>query len=300
MAALFSHATVIINSVAGPGVDLTLATRLIAPTIAVISPETAAKLHSSTTATVTGTLSGLAHSLETRILTAGRLPTDTLLTRINAPKRATVGTSPGKLRLLFVSERAGLNTPPLSSEDLSDLRIYTKARVIYALTAAKVAGAVTQTNMYDYRRGLTPSNKHSHFGVPLSCLEIKLKDNGPHKTTDEQNAGQVVVTGASVAGGETALGVNGTLCDALARYSTNKIQERSGTTTRWLIFESVFEQALDRAVNSNDTTLRVLVHPSRRSVIRLGDSIDMKAANYVSNEDIRALTWVLVATTHLA
>ena len=211
-----------------------------------------------------------------------------------------MGTSPGKLRLLFVSERAGLNTPPLSSEDLSDLRIYTKARVIYALTAAKVAGAVTQTNMYDYRRGLTPSNKHSHFGVPLSCLEIKLKDNGPHKTTDEQNAGQVVVTGASVAGGETALGVNGTLCDALARYSTNKMQERSGTTTRWLIFESVFEQALDRAVNSNDTTLRVLVHPSRRSVIRLGDSIDMKAANYVSNEDIRALTWVLVATTHLA
>jgi hypothetical protein len=198
-----------INSVAGPGVDLILATRLIAPTIAVVSPETAAKLHSSTTTTITGTLSKFAHSLETRMLTAGRLPTDTLLTRINAPKRATLGTTPGKLRLLFVSERAGLNTPPLSSEDLSDLRIYTKARVVYALTAARVAGAVAQTNIYDYRRGATPSNKHSHFGVPLSCLEIKLKDSGPHKTTDEQNAGEVVVTGASVAGGETALGVNG-------------------------------------------------------------------------------------------
>lgn len=143
------------------------------------------------------------------MLTAGRLPTDTLLTRINAPTRATVGTTPGKLRLLFVSERAGLNTPPLSAEDLSDLRIYTKARVVYALTAAKVAGAVSQTNIYDYRRGATSTSKHSHFGVPLSCLEIKLKDNGPHKTTDEQNAGQVIVTGASVAGGEAALGVNG-------------------------------------------------------------------------------------------
>lgn len=209
LAALFLHSTVIINSVAGPGVDLTLATRLIAPTVVVVSAETAAKLHSNTTTTVTGTLAKIAHGLETRMLTAGRLPTDTLLTRLNAPKRATVGTSPGKLRLLFVSERAGLNTPPLSSVDLSDLRIYTKARVVYALTAAKVAGAVAQTNIYDYRRETTNTNKHSHFGVPLSCLEIKLKDNGPHKTTDEQNAGEVVVTGASVAGGETALGVNG-------------------------------------------------------------------------------------------
>jgi hypothetical protein len=218
LAALFSHATVIINSVAGPGVDLTLATRLIAPTIAVVSAETAAKLHSTTTTSVTGTLAKLAHSLETRMLTAGRLPTDTLLTRINAPTRATVGTSPGKLRLLFASERAGLNTPPLSSEDLSDLRIYTKARVVYALTAAKVAGAVAQTNIYDYRRGVTQSNKHSHFGVPLSSLEIKFKDNGPHKTTDEQSAGEVIVAGASVAGGETALGVNG-MCNRVQRLT---------------------------------------------------------------------------------
>lgn len=213
LAALFSHSTVIINSVAGPGVDLALATRLVAPTVVVVSAETAAKLHSNTTATVTGTLAKMAHSLETQMLTAGRLPTDTLLTRLNAPRRATVGTSPGKLRLLFISERAGLNTPPLSSVDLSDLRIYTKSRIVYALTAAKVAGAVAQTNIYDYRRETTNTNKHSHFGVPLSCLEIKLKDNGPHKTTDERSAGEVVVTGASVAGGETALGVNGTFRD---------------------------------------------------------------------------------------
>lgn len=143
------------------------------------------------------------------MLTAGRLPTDNLLTKLNAPARATVGTAPGKLRLLFVSERAGLDSPPLSSEELSDLRIYTKARVLYALTAAKVAGAVAQTNVYDYRRGLAPSNKNSHFGVPLSSLEIKLKDTPQHKTTDEATAGEVVVTGSSVAGGETSLGVNG-------------------------------------------------------------------------------------------
>lgn len=209
LAALFSHATVIINSVAGPGVDLTLATRSVAPTIAVVSAETAAKLHDTTTKSVTSGLKKLAHYLETRVLTSGRLPTDTFFTRLNAPTRASVGTTPGKLRLLFVSERAGQSTPPLSSEDLSDLRIYTKARVIYALTAAKVAGAVAQTNIYDYRRGITPANKHSHFGVPLSSVEVKLKDTASHKTTDEQTAGEVIVTGSAVAGGETSLGVNG-------------------------------------------------------------------------------------------
>ncbi|KAK7188972.1 hypothetical protein PSPO01_05081 [Paraphaeosphaeria sporulosa] len=211
LAALYSHATVIINSVAGPGVDLTLATRSIAPTIAVVSAETAAKLHNTTTTSITGGLKKIAHYLETRSLTAGRLPTDNSLSRLNAPTRASVGATPGKLRLLFISERAGLNTPPLSSEDLSDLRIYTKARVVYALTAAKVAGAVAQTNIYDYRRAVTPSNKHSHFGVPLSSLELKLKDTPSHKNTDEKFVGDIVVSGASVAGGETALGVNGTI-----------------------------------------------------------------------------------------
>jgi acyl-CoA synthetase (AMP-forming)/AMP-acid ligase II len=210
LAALFSHSTVIINSVAGPGVDLALATRSIAPTVVVASAETAATLHSTTTASATGGLKKLAHYLESRSLTSGRLPTDSFISRLNAPTRAAIGTTPGKLRLLFVSERAGLNTPPLSSDDLSDLRIYTKARLVYALTASKVAGAVAQTNVYDYRRSTTPSTKHSHFGVPLSCVELKVKDTPNHKTTDEQSAGELVVTGSSVAGGEVSLGINGT------------------------------------------------------------------------------------------
>ncbi|EUC30863.1 hypothetical protein COCCADRAFT_7133 [Bipolaris zeicola 26-R-13] len=212
LAALFSHATVIVQSVAGPGVDLTLATRSIAPTVTVVSAETAAKLHNTTKTSAIGAAKKLAHYLESRILTAGRLPTDNFLTKLNAPARAEIGTTPGKLRLMFVSERQGLNTPPLSSEDLSDLRIYTKARVVYALTTAKVAGAVAQTNMYDYRRD-TASNKHSHFGVPLSCVEIKLKDTPQHKTTDEHIVGELVVTGWSVAGGQVSLGVNATIRD---------------------------------------------------------------------------------------
>ncbi|EDU44109.1 CaiC Acyl-CoA synthetase AMP-forming AMP-acid ligase II [Pyrenophora tritici-repentis] len=213
LAALFSHATVIIQSVAGPGVDLTLATRSIAPTVTVVSAETAAKLHSTTKSSVTSGPHKLAHYLETRMLAAGRLPTENVFTKLNAPMRAVIGTTPGKLRLLLVSERQGLNTPPLSTEDLSDLRIYTKARVVYALTTAKVAGAVAQTNVYDYRRGDMPSNKHSHFGVPLSCVEIKLKDTPQHKTTEDQSVGELVVTGSSVAGGLVEMGVNATMRD---------------------------------------------------------------------------------------
>lgn len=181
-----------------------------APTIVVVSAETAAKVQSTTAASAVGGLKQLAHYFESRILASGRLPTDNLLSRLTAPARAIICTTPGKLRLVFTSERAGLNTPPLSSKDLSDLRVYTQARVVYALTAAKVAGAVAQTNVYDYRLGSGPSNKHSHFGVPLSSVEVKVKDTAQHKTTDEQSIGELVVTGPSVAGGEASLGFNAT------------------------------------------------------------------------------------------
>ena len=90
---------------------------------------------------------------------------------------------------------------------MSDLRVYTQARVVYALTAARVAGAVAQTNMYDYRLG-DESSRHSHFGVPLSSLEIKVKDTAALRTTDEQSIGELVVAGSSVAGGVAQLGVN--------------------------------------------------------------------------------------------
>lgn len=235
LAALFNHATVIINSVAGPGVDLVLASRSIAPTIAVISAESAAKLHSTTTTSINSGLRKLAHYLESRTLASGRLPTESFLSRLNAPARAPVGNIPGKLRLLFISERAGQNTPPLTATDLSDLRVYTSARVIYALTAAKVAGAVAQTNVYDYRTGDLGANKHSHFGVPVSSIEVKLKDTTTHKTTDEQTAGELTVTGPSVAGGEASLGVN---CKPTSSYCPNWqfltiIQALSKKITLW-------------------------------------------------------------------
>jgi hypothetical protein len=213
LAALFSHATVALNSVAGTGVELGLACRSIAPTVIVSSAESAVDIHASTTGGAQGGLKKLGHRIQSGTLAAGRMPTDGLITKIVAPARASISATPGKLRLLYIAERAGANTPPLSADDLSDLRIYTGARVVYVLTAAPVAGAVAQTNIYDYRRGIEAKGKHSHFGIPLSSVEIKLKDTDSHKTTDENSIGEIVVTGPAVAGGEVNLGVVGTFRD---------------------------------------------------------------------------------------
>ena len=190
LAALFSHSSIAINSVAGSGIKLSLSARSVAPTVVVASAGTAASLHAETSPGITGGLKKIAHRVQTRALDAGHMPTDSILTRFNALHRAAVGTTPGKLRLLLVSEPAGAEAPPLSSDELSDLRVFTGARVVYALTHAKVAGAVAQTSIYDYRRDGV-KGKHSHFGIPLSSVEIKLVDMGSHKTTDESAKGEV-------------------------------------------------------------------------------------------------------------
>ena len=231
LAALFSQSSLAINTVSGPGVDLSLACKSIAPTLIVASPETAASLHAAISPGATTGLKKLAHYTQSKALAAGHMPVETFLTRLNAPSRAAIGATPGKLRILFIAEKAGIDTPPLTSDELSDLRIFTNSRVIYALTAAKVAGAVAQTHMYDYR--IDGSKKHSHFGIPLASVEVKLVDSPSFKTTDDEAKGevssagnglwrkvsdtnsssQIVLSGPAVSGGEARLGVNGTFRD---------------------------------------------------------------------------------------
>ncbi|KAL9571077.1 hypothetical protein ACKAV7_004788 [Fusarium commune] len=71
---------------------------------------------------------------------------------------------------------------------------------------AKVAGAICQTALYDYR---LPVDAKTHFGPPLTSVELYLKDAGAHKTTDEKIEGHIVVRGPSVAGGEVNVGIPG-------------------------------------------------------------------------------------------
>lgn len=192
LAALYYNASVALNSVAGRDVNLSSATRGVSPTIIVASAHTLAKVHAATATKLSSVLYSVVHWFQTRTLTqTGVMPLASVFTRLNDALRPAIGTTPGKLRLVFVSEQAAGNSPPLSSLALSDLRIFTGARVIYALTAAKVAGAVTQTTFYDYRVDPKEPGECSHFGAPVSSVEVFLRDTKHRKVTDEDVQGEV-------------------------------------------------------------------------------------------------------------
>lgn len=210
LSALYYNASVALNSVAGRDTDLIKATRGVSPTIIVASALTLVKLHARTAEKLANPIRTVVHWLETRTLTQnGLMPTTTLFTGINDSLKPSIGTKPGKLRLVFVAEQAGGNSPPLSALALSDLRIFTGARVIYALTAPKVAGALTQTTFYDYRVDPQAPGSYSHFGAPMTSVEVLLRDTKHRKVSDEEVVGEIVVRGPAVVGGEAGLGVNG-------------------------------------------------------------------------------------------
>lgn len=191
LASLYLHASLAINSVAGPGVNLALASRGVSPTVVIASAETLANMHTADMAGVTSGIQKVAHVSQAQAMSAGRMPTDNILFKLLAPRGSAIGNTPGKLRLIFAAERLGAETPALSSTLLSDLRILTRARICYALTTAKIAGAVAQTNMYDYRRVDQPG--HSHFGAPLSSVEIKLVDKNDSLVGATIPSGEVCV-----------------------------------------------------------------------------------------------------------
>jgi hypothetical protein len=178
LAALFSNASVAFNSVASQADDLTIATRGVSPTVLVATPAALLKTHKEATARADASVITRAlHRLQTRKLAQnGVMPT-------SKPEGS-------KLRLILTAERAGTDTPRLSSAVLTDLRAFTGARIMYALTAAKVAGAVTQTGFFDYRV-FEDEKGGSHFGPPLTSTEVLLKDMGAWKTTDEGSRGEV-------------------------------------------------------------------------------------------------------------
>lgn len=218
LAALYSNASVAFNSVAGTSPDLVLATAGVAPTIVVATPHTLAKTHAETAGKIASLLARLSHWVSTRSLVQnGAMPAASFLASYNDSLRPKIGTAgpptpaPGKLRLLYVADPAGAaGAPRLSERTLSDLRVFTGARLVYALSAPKVAGAAAQTQFHDYRVG-GDGDGDTHFGPPLSSAEIFLRDSDAHKITDESYTGEIVVRGPAVAGGEAALGIIGTV-----------------------------------------------------------------------------------------
>ena len=186
LAALYSNCSVAFNSVAGGTDDLGLTCQTIAPTVIAATPAMLARMHQEMTGMIRSPFKKMVHAMQTRSLAQlGVMPGASS----NDSVRHVIGTTPGKLRLIFVAERTGAGTQPLSSSTLSDLRVFTGARIVYALSAAKVAGAVTQCHMCDYR--VFCDDKYSHFGCPLVSTEVLLRDKGHHTTTDRKAEGEV-------------------------------------------------------------------------------------------------------------
>lgn len=187
MLALYSNSSIALNSVAGEDIDFALATIGISPTVIVSSAHTIADYLKKFMKPHTGFFSSIARSTQARTLDAGRMPSQNLLSRL-AHTGPTAELSLSKLRLLAISYRVdGSKEDLLSSEQLTDLRIFTGSRIVYSLTVPGIAGAVAQTHMFDYRRHAGPA----HFGAPLSSVEIVLDGHSEDSGIERAVEGQV-------------------------------------------------------------------------------------------------------------
>ena len=195
LAALFSNSSVALTSVSGATADYVAAFRGITPTIMIASPQTLEKLHNEKAAAPGGLVQKMTHWRRARSLAAGSMP-----------KVSGLATKP---RLIYTFNEANSGSKPLTSSQLADLRVYTGAYIINAFTAAGVAGAISQTNMFDYQTA-TDAGSAAHYGPPLSSVEIKLVETPSCKITEEHfTEGQLVVEGPAVADG--VITVDGTM-----------------------------------------------------------------------------------------
>ncbi|KAK0739772.1 hypothetical protein B0T21DRAFT_382730 [Apiosordaria backusii] len=207
LTALFSNSSVAFNSSAPSATSLStiLSSPAVSPTVIAATPSALLTTHKEISSSLKKSTIGkdLHWLLSRSLVETGAFPSGGFLT--NYYNQAFRPKFPGgkKLRLIYTAEKigGGGTTARLTGEQLNDLRLYTGARVAYALTAAKVAGAVSQTNVYDYRGG-------EHFGPPVASVEVVLRDiKGRVENSDERSQGEIVVRGPAVAGKEASLGV---------------------------------------------------------------------------------------------
>lgn len=228
LALLYVNGSVAFNSVAGEVVDFTLATDSLSPTIIVASSHTMSDFHAQLGPQL-NPLAKLGRYIERRALQTGVMPSRSIFSKLGG-NVADASVSLDKLRLLVIPHRIDENSSNmLTSEQLTDLRLYTGARIVYALTFANVAGAICQTNPYDYRIHSGPS----HFGPPVGSVEIKLtgydEKSGSERATEGQVCSSVIVpifrsallitytqihvSGPAVVSGQCDLGVRGRFRD---------------------------------------------------------------------------------------
>ena len=159
LAALYANASVAFNSVAGDSVDLRLCTQGLKPTVIIAAAGTI-KNYINDTSKSGGGPGVIGKYFSNKSLQAGVMPT----------KRPTIALSSlSRLRLLSIDQPASQKTR-LSSSTLHKLRLLLGAKVVYGLTAPKVAGAAGQTNVHDYR----DKGDIVCVGPPLGSVEVHM------------------------------------------------------------------------------------------------------------------------------
>ncbi|KAM5471992.1 hypothetical protein MauCBS54593_003399 [Microsporum audouinii] len=209
LAALYANASIALNSVAGEIIDFALATTGISPTIIIASSHTISDYHAQYMGPQLNPLVKIGRFFQTKTLDSGRMPSGNLLSPLGGSGPVSEQTLKN-LRLLLISHRAeGDRNNQLTSDQLTDFRIMTGVRIAYALTTAKVAGAVCQTNPYDYRR----QRGFNHFGPPLNSVELKLVDYKENSGDKNAIEGKIHISGPAVVSEECKLEVDGLFQD---------------------------------------------------------------------------------------
>ncbi|KAL8981336.1 MAG: hypothetical protein Q9177_005607 [Variospora cf. flavescens] len=188
-AALFSNSSLALTSVSGDNVPYDAAFRGVKPTVIIAAPGTIKKACETLHELPKGIFQKYARRRQGALLAEGIMPKVTV--------------EPPKPRLIYTFEDSGSAATALTLAELGDMRLLTNARTVYAFTDSKVAGAISQTNIYDYRRD--EGAKQATFGAPVSSVEIKLIDENGHKNSDDLAVGKLVVTGPAVVRGQTTV-----------------------------------------------------------------------------------------------
>ncbi|KAL8687589.1 MAG: hypothetical protein Q9218_006284 [Villophora microphyllina] len=186
LAALYSNSSLALTSVTSHKAPYDAAFRSVKPTIIIASPPTIKQAVKTFQELPKSMMQKYALWRQAASLAEGVMPKVT-------------GHLPSP-RLVYTFEDSASREAPLTLKDLGDFRLLTAVRTAYAFTDAKVAGAISQTNIYDYRRD--PDAEQAAFGGPVSSVEIKLVDADGHRNSDEKALGKIVVRGPAVAGGE--------------------------------------------------------------------------------------------------
>lgn len=190
LTALYSNSSITLSSSSGSTIEYTTAFRgRVQPTVILTSPKTLALHLESNAKKSKSKLREFRDYQACRALAEGRFP---ISTAISATPR-----------LIYTTQGAD-STSLLNAKQLSELRVLTGARIINAFTDPRVAGAIAQTHVFDYRVAELTSetgDEPSHFGPPLSCLEVRLLETGEKKwEKGKRQAGRLMVEGPAVVG----------------------------------------------------------------------------------------------------